>query len=259
MRLEDVQRVLHRAMRGEIPADDAAAALGSDARRLAIYGRFARHHVQTALEANLPTFAARAGDRWQALVDDYYAAHPPADWALNHAAAAFPGFVERCVEAGEPAWLTPFQTCLAQAEWALYRAIADPTPLPDPRTLSRPVVNPTLLPMRFPYPVADVMLAHRAGEHPPDPAPAEAIVLFYQSPRSGNGRYQKARPDLLFALKAVDAGLDPAAAAEVAGQPLAAAQAAFDHAAEVGVIIRPARSPATAADAPASPWPAAVD
>lgn len=238
--LAELQRTFHRALRGELDPTDAAATLGADPARLAIYGRFSRAHVRTALDANLPTFAARQRDRWPALIDAYYAAHPPTHWALNHAAEAFAPYIERCVEAGDPA-LTPFDTCLAQFEWALYTALADPTPLPDPAALPAPVVNPTLLPMSFPYPVADVVLAHRRGQHPPTPEPLTepAIVLFYQSPETANGRFQKARADLLFALKAVDAGLDPAAAAEVADQPLPAVEAAYAAAAAAGIIIRP--------------------
>ncbi len=244
MKLAEIQATFHQALRGESTPEAAAAALGADPRRLAIYTRFARGHVASALESNLPVFRARASDDWPAIVDAYFAAHPPRHWALNHAAQAFPGFVQATVEAtaGAPhgegparfGW-TAFETCLAQAEWALYRALSDTAPRPGPQA---PLgLNPTLVPMQFPYPVADVMLAHGRGEAPPRPAPAPSIVFFYQSPATGNGRYQKARPDLLFAVKAVDAGLDPAAAAAASGQPLAAVRAAYSAAADVGLIV----------------------
>lgn len=253
MTLADLQRTLHRALRGELPPADAAATLGADPRRLALYARFAQNHVNTALTANFPTFIERAGDRWPPLFAAYFAAHPPEHWALNHAAAAFPAFIEALAEASSAApamasaatenhWPTPFETCLAQFEWALYTALADPTPLPDATALTAPAPNPTLLAMAFPYPVADIVLAHRRGQHPPPPAPlAEpAIVLFYQSPTTGNGRFQKARPDLLFALRAADAALDAAAAAAAAGETLAAVEAAYAAAAALGVIVLPA-------------------
>lgn len=252
MTLADLQRTLHRALRGELPPADAAATLGADPRRLALYARFTQNHVHTALTANFPTFIDRAGDRWPPLFAAYFAAHPPDHWALNHAAAAFPAFIEALAEPSSAAglmasttvnhWPTPFETCLAQFEWALYTALADPTPLPDPTTLTTPAPNPTLLAMAFPHPVADIVLAHRRGQHPPPPPPlAEpAIVLFYQSPATGNGRFQKARPDLLFALRATAAGLDAAAAAAATGEAPAAVEAAYAAAAALGVIVLPA-------------------
>ncbi|MCB9551746.1 MAG: putative DNA-binding domain-containing protein [Myxococcales bacterium] len=241
MTLAELQRTLDRTLRGELPPADAAALLGADPRRLAIYARFTRNHAHTALTENLPVFVARAADRWPALFDAYFAAHPPRHWALNHAAEGFPAYIEHLAETA-PDWPGPFETCLAQFEWTLYTALADPTPIPDPITLTAPVPNPTLVPISFPYPVADVVLAHRRGEHPPTPAPlAEpAVVFFYQSPTTGNGRFQKTRPDLLFALAATTQGLDAAAAADRTGQPRAAVDAAYATAAQLGLIVTPA-------------------
>lgn len=241
MKLAELQRTLHGALRGTTRAEEAAAALGVDPRRLRIYTEFVRHHVRTALESNLPVFAARSGELWPEIVDAYFAAHPPRHWALNHAAEGFADFVEEAVAAGEGrfGW-TAFETCLAQAEWALYRAVADSTPLPEPAALAAAVVNPTLVPMQFPYPVAEVMLAHGRGEAPERPAPAPSIVFFYQSPETGNGRYQIARGDLLFAVKAVHAGLDAASAAEVSGQPVEGVEAAYRAAIRLGLVIAPA-------------------
>ncbi|MEZ4436702.1 MAG: hypothetical protein R3F65_30250 [bacterium] len=47
----------------------------------------------------------------------------------------------------------------------------------------------------------------RTPAHPRATAAEPAVSLFYQSPTTGNGCFQKTRPDLLFALAATTQGL----------------------------------------------------
>ena len=87
--LTRLQHTLHRLFRDELPVDAAAAALGADPRRLAIYHRAVHLHVRHALEANFPvTLASLPADTREALHDAYFAAQAPTTWNLDAAAEA---------------------------------------------------------------------------------------------------------------------------------------------------------------------------
>ncbi|MCA9538878.1 MAG: putative DNA-binding domain-containing protein [Myxococcales bacterium] len=242
MTLNEIQRAIDEALRGVVPIDEAARQLGADAGRLVIYKRFFEAHVAEALAVNLPVTQATLGDAWPGLFDAYLHRHPPTSWALNEAAAAFPGFLEAEERAGRDG-VTPLHTCLAQFEWALFVATADAQAMPDPADLTRPAVNPTLSILSFPYALADFVLAWRGGARPAPPEPlAEPMpVLFYQNPHTGMGRFQKPSDEVLLALKIADEGLSVGAVAEAIGVPVAVVEAAVAAAARLGVIIAPAR------------------
>lgn len=243
--LEAVERLFHQVVRGALPVEEGAAQLGADPRRLRIYRNFVRTHVRKALEANfraLPALLATA--TWDALVDAYEQRHPPTHWGLNLAARDFPAFLEAELAAGREG-LTELHVCVAQLEWETYTVNVDPAPLPDPRALAAPVVNPTLSILSFPYDVVPVVLAARAGRlHADSPLPDRAdpplLALLFRRPQNLNCGFYKGTDDLLFALKVTHDGLSPEQAAEAAGQPLAAVRGALDQAAAAGLIIRPA-------------------
>jgi hypothetical protein len=99
--LRELEALVHAAIRQDLSVDSAAAELGCDPARLAIYRRFIAGHVRTALDKNFPVLAALLGpERWAALGEAFYAERPPSHWELNEAARPFPGWLAAHEEAG---------------------------------------------------------------------------------------------------------------------------------------------------------------
>lgn len=243
--LEALQRHMHTAVKGLAPVHVVAAALGVDAKRLAIYHRMIRHHVVAALQTRLGATTALLGageetPAWERLLAAYLADCPPSHWALGHAAGAFPGFLAERVEAGEA---TGFHVALAELEWALYTVNRDATRLPPHHRAyveGAPLaLNPTLQILEWPYPVAAFLAAFNRGEGPAVPtAPGDPeLVLVFRRPASGNPYFHAATPALLFALKMVHDGLTVADAAAASGQPAEAVQAALADAVQQGLVL----------------------
>ena len=120
------------------PASAQAAANrlhANDIARLVLYGRFCHVH---RLEALASTFAQtraavirRAGEpAWEALVADYFAAHPMRHAELNENGSELPAFLARTSAGREfPSWLPE----LADLEWWSFRTRVA---LDDPRDAS---------------------------------------------------------------------------------------------------------------------------
>jgi hypothetical protein len=236
--LQALQATVHRVLRGEVPVEDGAAALGCDARRLRIYREFVRGHVQTALEKNYEiTRATLPAPTWEALVEAYFAAFPTAHWELNAAAEPFPAWLETRIGLHEG--LHPFHCELAQFEWEEFAAYSNRAEVPA--AVEAPTPNPTLSILQLAHPVAAFVQAWNAGERPaiPAPLPAPRLTFLFRHPRSGKVMYQDATDDLLFALKVTHEGLDPAAAARAIGAAPELGEQALAVAADVGIILRP--------------------
>jgi hypothetical protein len=234
--LKDLERQLHAALRDEEPVPVVAESLGFNPKRLAIYRRFTRGHVTTAL-ALYPATRARLGSAlWDRLTEAYRRLHPPSHWELNRAAEAFPAFLEARLQAGEPG-LRHFDVCLAAVEWEQYWCMAHPAEIPE--VVAAPTLNPTLALVEQPFAVIPWLLAHERGEEPSEPVEAPSLALFFRNPRTDGGAYFHGSDPLLFALKVVHGALSVAEGAAAAGTTVERAQAALDYAAEVGLILRP--------------------
>lgn len=223
--LNALQHLLHRMFRDEVSVGEVAERLGSDPRRLAIYHRFVHTHVRQALAANFPaTLAALGEPASEALQAAYFEAHAPPDWNLDHAAAAFPDFLE--ARAADP-----FAVALARLEWE----VAEVT-----RTDTEPGsgLNATLSVLQSPFPLvawlADFHAGRPAGARP---AAAPELALIFRHPSRDTGCHYAASDDLLFALKVTHDGLDPMDAARAAGLDPDAAAAAMARAREIGLVI----------------------
>lgn len=239
MKLHALQQVIHQVLRGDAGVPSGATALGVDPQRLAIYRRFVRGHVRTALEGEFPNLRAwLGGDRWEALYEAYYTACPPTAPTLPEAAAAFPEFLEAQQQAGAFG-LTPAHLALADMEWALYEVSVGGAAWPAPGELDGLVVNPTLSILSFEYDVASLALELSAGEAVEPPEVSPTMVLVFQRPPRRHACWYRGTPELLFALKVVHEGLSEAAAAEATGQPLEVVRLALSQAVEAGVLIAP--------------------
>ncbi len=235
---------MHAAVKDGRPVAEVASALGVDPARLAIYRRMVRTHVYTALSSRLPATLGLLGAAdetlaWSTLYEVYLAECPPQAATLPEAAAAFPGFLARRLEAEDPT-VPAFAVAVAELEWALFQVNRDPTHLPDPRDLSGMVLNPTLQVMAWPWPVATWMLAHNRGERPALPASGEELVLIFRRPKSGHPCFHVATPERLFVLKMVHEGLGVAEAAGLGGQEEGAVRGALTSALEIGLVLGPA-------------------
>lgn len=237
MTLDALQAAMRAAMRGERALDDAAAELGADPARLAIYRRMIRGHVESALRSQLTACVGSLGADddsapWQAIFEAYLGAHPPSHWALLEAARDFRAFLHGRIGTDG---ITAFHACVAEFEWALYEIARDPARLPEPT--ATPVLNPTLQVLQFPYPVVQFVAAWYGGDRPAVPDPADCMALAFRRPASGHPCFYSATPTLLFALKMVHDGLSVADAVAASGQPAEAVQAALDRGIATGLVI----------------------
>lgn len=237
MTLEALQATMYAAMRGEVPLDAAAATLGADPARLAIYRRMIRGHVATALRSQLTACVGALGadddtPEWRAIFEGYLASCPPTHWALLEAARAFRGFLHARIGT---LGITPVHVCLAELEWALFEIARDPVRLPAPG--AEPVLNPTLQVLEFPYPVARFVAAWYAGRRPALPGEGDTLVLAFRRPSTQHPCFYTATPPLLFALKMVHDQLSVAAAVEASGQPEDAVRGALARGIEAGLIL----------------------
>jgi hypothetical protein len=106
-----------------------------DARRLGLYGRFCRVHRFEALESTFAetrsVLVRELGEpAWQALVADYFRAHPMRHAELNENGSELPAFLAReAAQRGFPAFVPE----LADLEWWSFRTRVAPD---DPRDLA---------------------------------------------------------------------------------------------------------------------------
>lgn len=241
--LVELERWMHEAVKAKRPIDEAAEVLECDPGRLAIYQRMVEGHIFTALDGVFEALVRWIEpQRWQAICAAYIAERPPAHWSLNHAAEAFPEFLEACSQAGR-LQVDALEVCLAQLEWEAMATALNDAVIPESSALEGPIINPTLSILAQPFELVQFSIALNAGEATRADAPAplgtDAIVLLFQRPTTLGCAYYQADDELLFALKAVEAGLEASAAAELSGQPVAAVEAAYRRAIRIGLIVAP--------------------
>ena len=241
-RLLELQRTLHQVFRDALTVEAAAAALGSDPRRLGLYHRAVHVHVRQALEANMPvTLASLPADTRQALHAAYFAAKPAPNWSLDAAAEGFPDFLDAQLLAGGRPGLTAFHPALARLEWELTLAWTSESALPEPASLTAMVLNPTLAVLESHFPLVVYLSSPDAAGPRALPAALDSpeLVLIFRHPERQSACYHSATDDLLFALKVAHDGLDPADAARAAGLDASSALAAVRAAVEIGLVLAP--------------------
>jgi hypothetical protein len=209
VKLRDFFATLTPFLEGRASHEETARALGTserEARRLALYGRFCRHHRFEVLEKLYPhcwrEVRERQGDAaWEALVEAYHRDHPMRSFELNANGARLPEFLARhAPEAGLPDWLPE----LADLEWWQWEVLVAPD---DEEEVSRPRLASTVELRPYRYDVAGWLDA-APTERPAAPRLRESLVLFWRD-RSGQLRRRTPPVAWLRVLKALHEGHAP--------------------------------------------------
>ncbi len=228
---------VHRLLRGEATAEEAALALGVDVGRTAAYQRFVKGHIAGALEKTYTLMPAVVGvAHWHALVDDYFASHPPTHFELNACTESFVGFLEARLAAGDPK-LSRFHVELARLEW-LELAVSL-TEVECPAAVDTITLNPTLAIFAAEYPVARFALAVRAGREPVVPQEESELSFVLRHLTTLRYRTVVASDALLFAFKVAYEQLTVEGAAEASGLCEADVNAALHTGMQAGIVLLP--------------------
>lgn len=187
----DAQRALSDYIR-----DPAHAPLpaGIEARRLKIYRELFFNNIESMLAGSFPVIRRiLAGERWQALVCDFYRDHPARTPLFTELAREFLRYLETRVGtpagAGDPSWLA----ALAHYEWVelalQISELRDDAIGHDPTgdlLAGRPLVSALAWPLEYSWPV------HRLGpEYLPDTPPATPTWLLLQRDAAGQVHFQQ--------------------------------------------------------------------
>ena len=245
--LHETFQTMHRLLRREITAAEAAAGLGCEESRIALYPEFVLAHVRDILAKN---FSALAGlipaEDWEGVVREYFRTNPPDHYEMNANAARFPGFLHRMAEQGRFG-IGEFHLELAEVEWLEWVAFSSPKRIPAPAEIEEPTLNPTLSVLKLNFPVAEYLNAWeeaRAGGFPAGcpSVPEEqggGIVFVFRHPGTHEAHVRRATDPELFAFKVVQGAIPLAQAAEGARIGLAEAEALLLDAERTGLIILP--------------------
>lgn len=191
-----------------------------DARRLALYGRFARVHRFEVVDGVFPhlrrVLVARGGKAaWEQLVETYFERHPMRHFELNANGIHLPEFLQAYAgEQGLPAWAVE----LADFEWWEWQALIAPRDTEG----SGPRISSTVELRPYTHDFVE-WLSTPAEERAPEPEARACIVLFWRD-ADFHLRRENASPEELLVLKAVAEGLalgDVAAASGVSAEELA--------------------------------------
>ncbi len=206
-----------------------------DARRLAIYGRFARLHRFEVADSIYPhlrrAVLAHGGEAaWERLVEAHFQRHPMRHFELNTNAVHLPEFLQGYVqEEGLPAWLPE----LADFEWWEWRTLIAPNDAPEEGSGPRLSASVELRP--YAHDLVE-WLDTPADERPEAPEAGERIVLFWRTP-DFRLRRENTSPLELLVLKAVSEGLTLGDAAASAGASREALEETFQDLARAGILV----------------------
>ena len=238
MKLADFFGTITPFLAGHASHDEATRTLypaqpeGRDARRLAVYGRICRGHRFEVLEKLYPHCWREVRERhgeaaWEALVEDYFRAHPMNVFELNANGAHLPGFLARdAAEKGLPAWLAE----LADLEWWEWEVLVAPDrEVPGPR----PCLAPTVELRPYAHDLVGWLDADARAEAPEE---AETLVLFW---REGDQfRRENVSPVELWVLKALHEGLGlEALAAQAEGVTLEELESTLEDLTAAGIVL----------------------
>lgn len=248
MKLAEFFTAVGPFLEGRVDEDTAARALYGDAAdgaeaarraRLALYGRFCRLHRHSVLEsvyqqthATVLRLGGVAG--WDALVEDYFRAHPMRHFELNANGVGLPGFLgDYARDRGWPEYVAE----QADLEWWWWQMLiaADDAGDEEKGDEGRRLRLASTTELR-PY-GHDLVTWLDTGEEPASEGPAAraTIVLFWRD-RDLDARRENATEIELLVLKAVSEGQFPAALIE-AGVPEENVLATLEDLRRAGVIL----------------------
>jgi hypothetical protein len=200
--------------------------------RVALYGRFVRHHVVDGLEKLFPLVRRCVGEAaWEELVRGYFATGPARHHELNRLGEHFPDFLadKAREERGLPAWVP----ALARFEWTDFAVYASEERVPE--TVERLSPNPTLTVLRHSWRLCAFVRGGARGE----PLPGEEMALLWRHPRELVTLYMAADDAALLALKMAVEGLAPTEVAVATGVAEAGIRAAVERGVADGLVLTP--------------------
>ncbi|WNG35716.1 DUF2063 domain-containing protein [Archangium violaceum] len=199
--------------------------------RVALYGRFVRHHVVDGVEKLFPLVRRCVGEAaWEELVRGYFATGPARHYELNRLGEHFPDFLsDKAPERGLPAWVPE----LARFEWTDFAVYASEERVPA--TVERLSPNPTLAVLRHSWRLCPFIRGGAEGE----PRPGEELALLWRHPRDLVTLYMAADDVALLALKMAVEGLAPAEVAVATGVAESDIRAALERCVTDGLVLTP--------------------
>jgi uncharacterized protein len=200
--------------------------------RVALYGRFVRHHVRETLEKLYPfTRASISPEQWEQLVEGYTARRPARHFEVNQLGEAFPGFVADVTAVqGLPEFI-PALTRFEWADWAVYISQEQ-----VPERVERLTVNPTLTVLQHPFRLCAYVRAKGKG---PAPAAGDEMVLMWRHPRQLSTWFMPAHERALLVVKMAVEGLSPGDVAAATGVAEGDVRQAVEECVREGLVLAP--------------------
>jgi hypothetical protein len=234
--LEAFHTLMHAALRGELPVDEAAARLGVPSTRLGIYRDFVFGHVRRAVESAFPATLVALGARARPLLEAYERAHSPPDWRFRRAAEAFPEYLEATLGDSEARLHE-----LARFEWTL-GGVADAPDLPLEGPPGSLRLEPTLDVHLHVWRTVEDYAAWQSGETHALGAStvweAPRAVFVYRHPVRSTARWLVPAPPMLLVFKLVHDALPLEHVAAEVGLELPALEALVNEALDHGFVTR---------------------
>ncbi|MFY0575210.1 DNA-binding domain-containing protein [Cystobacter fuscus] len=199
--------------------------------RVALYGRFVRHHVADGVGKLFPLVRRCVGEAaWEELVRGYFATGPARHYELNRLGAHFPDFLsDKAPERGLPAWVPE----LARFEWTDFAVYASEERVPV--AVERLSPNPTLAVLRHSCRLCPFVRGGARGE----PRSGEELALLWRHPRDLVTLYMAADDVALLALKMAVEGLAPTEVAVSTGVAESDIRAAVARCVADGLVLPP--------------------
>lgn len=204
-----------------------------DARRLALYGRFARLHRFEVVDGIFPHLRGALVERdgkaaWERLVETYFARHPMRHFELNTNGVHLPEFLQTYArERGLPAWAVE----LADFEWWEWQALIAPGDGEGSGLRIASTVE--LRPYTFDF--VD-WLSTPTVQRAAEPEARESLVLFWRD-ADFRLRRENASPEELLVLKAVAEGLTLDAVAAASGVAHEALAETYADLVSAGILL----------------------
>lgn len=204
-----------------------------DARRLAIYGRFARLHRFEVVDGIFPHLRRALVERggraaWERLVETYFERHPMRHFELNANGVHLPEFLQTYAgQQGLPAWAAE----LADFEWWEWQALIAPSEGEG----SGPRISSTVELRPYAHDFVD-WLSTPADARAPGPEARESLVLFWRD-MDFRPRRENASPEELLVLKAAAEGLALGDVAATSGMPREELEATYADLVGAGILL----------------------
>jgi hypothetical protein len=220
---QDYLAAMARLAIAQASADDTAGRFypehdATDVRRLAMHERYGRWYRGSVLETHFPECraavrATQDATVWDALVEQYFRAHPPRFLPMHRNAAAFPAFVQARSDA---AGLAPWVAEVAELEWLEWVVTSLPELPSEADPPGRLRVTPTLRRHAARHDLLAWLDDPAEGTRREGPIPAPTRITIWRDRALVAQRATLGRLDDAI-VTALEAGTDPANLAGAVG------------------------------------------